>query len=72
MEEVKVVGNSVHNAYSVLQGRSTGNQEKAQEFLNSMSRTQYTLRNRAESRQKARMKAKSRKMGAKPRPRIAS
>ncbi len=61
-EEGLQLGN-IGNAYAVLGGYRTGDKESAKEYLGSLTKTKYTLQNRAESRLRGRIKKKKYVMG---------
>ena len=56
---------SVGQAFGVLRGSMTGDPEEAKEFLESKSPFEIAMRNRQESRMRARRKLKNYKMGRK-------
>ncbi len=52
--------NSVGQSYAILNGRLTGDPQKAQEFLSSLNPGELAARNRSESRNRSRKKKKLR------------
>lgn len=65
------MASSVGHAFAILKGRATGDREDASRYLNEMSPTQLIMRNRSESRIRARIKKrKDLRLGHRPRPRI--
>lgn len=60
------MASGVGNAYAILRGYATGDRKKAFNYLDKLSPTQLTLRNRAESRMRGRLRKRKHVFGQKP------
>jgi hypothetical protein len=58
---------SVGHAYAVLRGRLTGDQDEASNFLDSLSDSERTLRNRKEGRVRKKLRKTGYKLGSRVR-----
>ena len=64
--EVSQVG-SVGHSYAILRGRLSGDQEAASSFLEGMSNSERTIRNRKESRTRNKIRKTGYRLGSRGR-----